>query len=309
MKKIVILALAACSAASSISHADATLVYSLQQMGTEPAEKTFSIARFFARVDSADESGTYLIFQAGKFFPLYAVNEKAGTYTQLTPPVRATLGPVTRTQAPAPQSTPGAGETHEASADGGTAAEASPEDHDIEAPAVGQEPETGDAIAAAETGDALQQPELAHEQQEPTQPPAPPRPQHFKATKNMDEVAGIRCRIVVELIEGEPAIEHCMANKAALGTTERETRTLARLFAMARERGFDWLGTATEDEEFVSIRSRDPKRDKTLTLTSISTKPLPSGHLRVPEGFTEAKPDPAPKPAATPAPAEPEKGD
>jgi hypothetical protein len=303
------LALAACGAGSSMSHADATLVYSLRQTGVEPVEKTLSIARFFARVDSADENGRYLLFQAGKFFPLYDVNGKAGIYTRLTPPVQANLGPEARTQSPQPQSATDAGEAHATSPDGGTAADTSQGDRRIASPAEGQEAEPGEQVTAAETGDAVEQPEVAQEQQEPTQPPAPPTPQHFKATKDMDEVAGIRCRIVVELIEGEPAIEHCMANKAALGTTERETRTLARLFAMARERGFDWLGTATQDEEFVSIRSRDPKRNRTLSLTSISTKPLPSGHLRVPEGFTEAKRDPGPKPAAPPAPSGPEKRD
>ena len=80
-----------------------------------------------------------------------------------------------------------------------------------------------------------------------------------------------------------------MATKARLGITERESRTLARWFTMARREGFDWLGAATEVENFVSVQSRDLRRNKTLELKSVSKAPLPAGYLRIPKSFKEAE--------------------
>ena len=122
-------------------------------------------------------------------------------------------------------------------------------------------------------------------------PPRLPATPQFNPTPKTGEIAGVSCRIVLELIDGEPAIEHCMANKAALGITERELRTLARLLVMARERNLDWLGAATKDEEFISLRSRELKHGKTLSLQSVSTAALPPGHLRVPRDYKEVKAD------------------
>jgi hypothetical protein len=103
----------------------------------------------------------------------------------------------------------------------------------------------------------------------------------------METVADVRCRVVMEFVDGEPAVEHCMANKAALGITERETRSLSRLFEMARKRGWDWLPAATGDEEFVSVRSRRAADGAAWTLRSVSTAALPAAHTRIPRDFRE----------------------
>ena len=254
------------------AHADATLVFELAGPNGQPVEMTFSVARFFARVDSSDDQDRFLLFQAGKYFPLYSVNPKDGTYTPLTPPATPALGPSGPQKPPDPQAVTTAGEA--------------------EATVSGPAPESGpDPKVDAKGEDQIQ--EASGPKSDPAtskQPPALPETPRFKASPRIDEVAGVRCRVIVELVDGEPAIEHCMANKAGLGITEREIRTLARLFVMARKRGHDWLAATTEDEEFVSVRSRDLRRDKTLSLKSASTSALPVGHLRVPKDFAEVEP-------------------
>lgn len=250
-------------AASSMVRADATLVYELKDPASGTSEKTFAISHFFVRAESSDQTDHYLLFQAGKFFPVYRVNAAEATYVRLTPEVHPALGPPGR----------GMRSAEAAAADGGPprdgAEESAPPHGPEQAPGAPSSP-----VSVAQT---------------PLQvgPARFPKQAQFQATPELDEVAGIRCRVVLELIAGVAAIEHCMANKAALGITEREIRTFARLLVMARGRGLDWLGAATDDEEFVSVRSRDTLRGKTLTLTSISTAPLPVGHLRVPRNYRE----------------------
>jgi hypothetical protein len=273
------------AAGCSAAYADATLVYEVREADAPAVQKTLSIARFFVRVDFSDEDDRYLLYQAGKFFPLFSVNTEQGTFSRLSPPVKATLGPANRGKPAQAEATPEVAQAVGASSPGGK-----PEPGAASADA-GQEmagdtaqAETDQAVPAAAAGaDEAEAPEAQ-------QPPQPAKAPVFKPTTDTAEVAGVRCRIVHELIDGKPAIEHCMANKAALGVTEREIRTLARLFVLARERGWDWLGAATADEEFVSVRSRDPARNKTLVLESASTDPLPAGHLRVPKGYKEIKP-------------------
>jgi hypothetical protein len=333
MHKRLALSLALIIVPSAPVHADAALVYELNQAGAVAAQKTFSISDFFVRVDSAEEPDSYLLFQAGKFFPLYRVNQEDGTYARLTPPVQARLGPLNRTKpvAPAAESEaatasaaaapPPASETETPPAGvpdpkQGAAAETKSEDTPAAAkgstasapaaPTTAGETETPPAGvpdpkqgAAAETGPADPPAAAALQDQgvKSDAPPSLPKVAKFRPTRKQDQVAGVSCRVVLELIDGKPAVEHCMANKAALSITERETRTLARLFSMARVRGYDWLGTATEDEEFVSVRSRDLARDKTLVLKSVSTQALPNGYLRVPRAFKEveaAAPTPSP---------------
>ena len=109
----------------------------------------------------------------------------------------------------------------------------------------------------------------------------------LQPTKRMETVGGVRCRVVAELVDGEPAVEHCMANKAAFGITERETRTLASLFKMARTRGWDWLPAAAQDEEFVSVRSRRVADGAVWTLLSVSTAALPAAYMRISRDFKE----------------------
>ena len=250
-------------AASSMARADATLVYELTDPASRTSEKTFAISHFFVRAESSDQTDHYLLFQAGKFFPVYRVNAAEASYVRLTPEVHPALGP------------PGRGTR---SAEAAAANRGQPTDGaEASAPPRGSEQEPGAPSAPVSVAHTPPQAGSANL----------PKQANLQATSELAEVGGIRCRVVLELVEGVVAVEHCMANKAALGITERETRTLARLFVMARGRGLDWLGAATEDEEFVSLRSRDKLRGKTLTLKSISRAPLPVGHLRVPQSYRE----------------------
>jgi hypothetical protein len=298
------IALAGCCV--SVAYGDATLVYELAGPDVPKAEKTFSVARFWARVDDPVEKDRYLLFQAGKFFPMYRVDVGAETYTRLTPEVKPTLRagggkePAAKgEQKPQSQIPP----RPEAKADDQSArgddkqpeqekpaeqAAAVPEQAKMEAPEpVGAPPKTPDESDAPEKASAAST-------QAPAKPSEPPK---FKPTKKMGTVAGMKCRVILELGESEePIRQHCMANTGHLGLTEREVITLARLFAAAREMGFGWLGVGTKDERFISIETRDLTSNKTLQLKSISTTPLPKGHLRVSKSFKEVKSQP-PKPA------------
>lgn len=84
-------------------------------------------------------------------------------------------------------------------------------------------------------------------------------------------------------------VEHCMANKAGFGITERESRTLARLFVLARAQGYGWLGAATPDEDFVSVRAKDSMHAGTLELLSVSRSPLEPGYLKIPSEFRQVE--------------------
>jgi hypothetical protein len=78
-----------------------------------------------------------------------------------------------------------------------------------------------------------------------------------------------------------------MANSARLGITNREVITMARAFEMARDRKLGWLGTGTQDEEFISVQSKDLRDNRVLSLTTVSTEPLPEGYLRIPRDYQE----------------------
>lgn len=287
---------AALGAWTSLAGADATLVYQRSGGSSPPVQKTLSVARFFVRVDSSDAPDEYLLYQAGKFFPLFRVDTAKQTYARLTPPVQARLGPVTRTQKATGKATEKAAEESPTAAAAGP--DTAPKDEAPGTPAAAGAKKMPDATGAVATAEKTLEPSSdfpARAASGGTPSEAEPKPQSsaklakkptFKATPAKDTVAGISCRVVVELADGEPAIEHCMANKAALGITEREARTLARLLVLARERGWDWLGAATEDEEFVSVRSRALEGNALWELASVSTAPLPQGYLRISREFT-----------------------
>lgn len=276
------------------AHADVTLLYEIS-VGGETMEKKVSISQFYARVDDPAESNGYLLYQAGKFFPLFRVDESQETYTRLTPPVKATLGAGRPGKAGATATTGTAKPAHGAEAVPQGAAPATVKEKQAAQPASDATSTTPSDAPVAESSpeepwesppadSAQKRPAAAASQGGQSSGPV------FKPTRKTDEVAGISCRVIFELIDGAPALEHCMANKAGLGITERETRTLARLFVLARNRDFGWLGAATKDEDFVSVRSRDLRGDKTLTLKSLSTDPLPAAYFRVPRNFKEVKP-------------------
>lgn len=275
--------------------ADATFAYQIARDGETPVDKTFAVARFFVRVDSSDEPGEYLLFQAGKFFPLYRVNTKQQTYVRLTPPVEAWLGPDSRSKAQAARPSSDAS-AMDVTGDAGGVEPETAATNQVAPPAPVAPGRPSDPADAREPAEAAQT-DMPAASAEAGPKPAPgrklPKVAQFKPTGKTDTVAGVRCRIVVELLDGEPAIEHCMANKAALDVTERETRTLARLFGLARTRGWDWLAVATADEDFVSVRSRDLGQGTTFALQSMSTAALPQGHLRMPKGFVQIESAPA----------------
>jgi hypothetical protein len=267
---------AALGAGISVAYGDATLVYDVSGNDPDGASKTLSVSRFFVRVASSDQPQGYLLFQAGKFFPLFRVDEQSQTYTRLTPPVRPRLGPADR--GASEQKAPADAQPRKPPASGDKAPK---EDAftDVPAEAEASEADGKTPPSAGETGPAGLQ---------------------LQPTKRMETVGGVRCRVVTELMDGEPAVEHCMANKAALGVTEREARTLARLFDMARKRGWDWLPAATNDEEFVSVRSRRAADGASWTLESVSTAALPAGYMRISREFRELPyQPPAEKQAAT----------
>ena len=253
------------------ARADATLDFRLAG-GDGAAEQTLriAVARFFARVEASAAPDGWWLYEAGKFFPLYRVNEAERTWTRLTPEVTPRLGPVSRSARPAAAT----GGPAEDAADAAAAAAAEPGTPEADqSPASAAVDDTATAAAEASTpaadgGTAASAPE-------------------FALTGESDTVAGVRCRVVNELRDGAPVIEHCMAGKAALGITERELRTLARTFEMARERDFGWLATATADEAFISVRSRALDGGTRLTLVAVSTDPLPKGHLRVTRDYRE----------------------
>lgn len=227
---VCIMAMAACGV--SAVHADATLSYELTAADGNKTVKQFSTARFFIRIDDPADTEHYLLFQAGKFFPLFSVNPSKSTYTRLTPAVTPYLSSESRPKSVAEET--------------------------------------------AVQGGSKQTAEVAHK-------PAA----ILKPTKKTRNVEGINCRIVHELLDGKPVIEHCMANSARLGVTDREIITLSRLFKMSRDREFGWLGTGTEDESFVSVQSRDLRDNRVMQLTALSTKPLPAGTLRIPPSYKE----------------------
>ena len=257
-------------AAAGIAAADATLSYKLEPGTGQAQQLKIDIDGFFARIQSAAAPGGWWLFQAGKFFPVYRVDDKAETWTRLTEAPQARLGPVNRTAGirQAPDASAGAAEADTRTPGGLGQAEAA-----------GRAAGGAAAPAATDTGS----------------PPV------FEATAEMDSIAGVRCRVVKELRGDAPAVAHCMANKAALGLTERELRTLCRAFEMAREQGLGWLGAATADEEFVSVRSRAEEGGASLVLESVSTAALPQDHMRVPREYEEL-----PREAPAPAPLTPD---
>jgi hypothetical protein len=269
------LALAACGV--SPIHADATLTYELSGPDAETTVKKFSLARFFARIDDSAEAERYLVFQAGKFFPLYAVDQANQTYRLLTPAVTPRLGPVTASE----QAADATAEKNEGPAEPVQDETALlPTESEAQAEAeggAGTAPETplAKGEAPAEGASDVASPKSARRTQAAT----------LKPTKETRKVAGIECRVVHEMLDGKPVIEHCMANSARLSVTDRELITLARVFGMARNMEFGWLGVGTKDEEFVSVQSRDLRDNRVLELKSASTQPLAEGYLRIPKTY------------------------
>jgi hypothetical protein len=117
-------------------------------------------------------------------------------------------------------------------------------------------------------------------------------PPAFKPTKTADEVSGIRCRVVSEIEDGAPTIEHCMASSRDLSLVKREVITLARLYSALRWLGWAWPAVGTEDEEFVSLRSRELAGGAELVLTSVDRQSLSYELTRIPRDYRDLDPRP-----------------
>ena len=259
-------------------HADVTLTYEIKGPDKEPHMKLISIARFFSRLDDPAQPDTYLIYQAGKFFPLYEVDQSKGTYTRLSPEVKATLNAERAAKYAA------AREQSQTTNPPATAPTATTPDQ----PPAAKPATAGTEASTPETKNAApQNPPVTEAKTAQAKPAATPAAAKtsLRLTGQTKEVAGIECRIVEELKEEQPIMTHCMADKARLGITEREIRSLARTYQMARERDLGLLGTATKDEKFVSVASQDLQTKQTMELQHLSTKPLPAGYLRIPMGY------------------------
>ena len=319
LKRLSIFALVLAGCAVSVTQADATFTYELSGSDDKKTVKQFSIARFFVRIDDPGEAKKFLLFQAGRFFPMYAVDEAESTYTLLTPPANPRLGPVSRSQ-PVAQVTTGKKEDEQAdqkNADNGSQPPASAAQPGTEDTAEAK-PETVAAESTeSEDGAAIKQ------ETSPPKPAAQPEAAVAESDGDFgrtDRQRGITCHIRCAeraLAGTRPskrrkrhatspgfAAGWCTSCSMAsqswntawptaprLGVTDREVITLSRLFAMARKMGFDWLGVGTKDEEFVAVQSRDLRDNRLLQLTSVSTKPLPAGYLRIPRTYKQIESD------------------
>jgi hypothetical protein len=234
LKKLGLTAVALAACVTPIAHADATLTYELTGTDGSKTVKKFSTTRFHIRIEDPAAADQYLLFEAGKFFPLYAVDTTAKTYTRLTEEVIPFMSPQSR------------------------------QHHGAD--------KAGQNASSAQTAES-------------TTKPTP----KFKPTRKTRKVAGVECRVVHELVDDKPVIEHCMANSARLGVTKREIINMARTFEMARNRDYGWLGVGTEDEEFVSVYSLDQRDNRVSQLTEVSTTPLVAGYLRIPRDYKQTK--------------------
>lgn len=114
----------------------------------------------------------------------------------------------------------------------------------------------------------------------------------LKPTRKHQVISGIKCRLVYEIHDEEPIIEHCIANSARAGLSERITRSMIRTHAILRKYWNDgWLGVGTNDEVYVSIQSRHLKKKEKLTLIDISYENLDPSILQIPKAYTKINND------------------
>lgn len=272
MKQLIRIAMVTIGLCALSVQADVSLTLELDGPDMESRTKKLSLARFFVRIDDPAEPDSFLLYQTGRFFPLYRVDKSNETYTQLTPEARPTIGAGSKAQARYPKHA--ATDKDEKPAGGSTGSQAA-----------SSETEAVKATESTATEVDSKQ-DKVRSKQDVAEKPANDSPKtKLRLTKKKKTIAGIRCRVVEEFSGGQPVMTHCMADKARLGITEREIRSLARLFKMARERDFGWLGTHTKDEDFVSIASEDLQSKKTMRLTAVDTKFLPAGYLRIPRHY------------------------
>lgn len=96
---------------------------------------------------------------------------------------------------------------------------------------------------------------------------------------------GVRCQVVNEVGEEKNLARHCMAPGSAIGLNERKTKTLSRLFLVARRMGLDWGGVSTLDERQVSVSSRNLENGSSLTFLSVEHRPIPDNRIKIPDVY------------------------
>jgi hypothetical protein len=106
------------------------------------------------------------------------------------------------------------------------------------------------------------------------------RPEREKAM-----IEGVRCQMVKEMGAEKPIAQHCMAAGSAIGLNERKTKTLSRLFLVARRMGLGWGGVSTTDERQVSVSSLNLKNSSSLTFLEVEHKPIPDSRMKIPDSY------------------------
>jgi len=127
---------------------------------------------------------------------------------------------------------------------------------------------------------ATPQGEQGAEQTVSTAPMLSPEPD-LVPTRKKQNLAGIICRMINEVVDDQPVAQHCMAGTGPLGITSREMVTLSRLFTVARRMELGWAGVATADERIVSVDSRLGEGQAAQTLLSISYDWIPDERMQV----------------------------
>lgn len=121
-----------------------------------------------------------------------------------------------------------------------------------------------------------------------TAPVLSPTPQ-LSPTRKKQNMSGIVCRMVREMVDGRPVAEHCMAGTGPMGVSSREMITLSRLFTLARRMELGWAGVATADERIASVDSQLADRRGSQTLLSISYDWIPDAHMQVSKKYKRVK--------------------
>lgn len=118
--------------------------------------------------------------------------------------------------------------------------------------------------------------------------PAVPTPK-FMPVPEKQTVSGVRCQKVHEMGAEKPLAEHCMSPGASLGLNARETKTLSRLFEVARRMGWDWVGIGTPDERQVSVQSRNLESGVSQQFKSVEHKAIPDNQVKIPDDYKQVR--------------------
>ncbi|MCU7873984.1 MAG: hypothetical protein KZQ91_14675 [Candidatus Thiodiazotropha sp. (ex Lucinoma borealis)] len=111
----------------------------------------------------------------------------------------------------------------------------------------------------------------------------------LKPAREKASVSGVRCQKVHEMGPEKPLAHHCMAAGSALGLNERKTKTLSRLFLVARRMGMEWPGISTKDERQVSVSSHVLENGSSLKFVSVEHKAIPDNRMKIPDDYKQIR--------------------